>query len=908
MSLSPQKKRLFLIDGSAVVYRSHFAFSRNPLINSKGANTSVIFGFLRLLFKIQDEENPDYLGICFDTSEPTFRHEAYKEYKATREKMPDELREQLPMLRQVIGALNIPIIECPGWEADDVMATLSRQAAENSVDTCLVTGDKDLMQLVSDTVKIYNLRRAADDTELMNEEAVFNKMGVKPSQVRDYLALVGDSSDNIPGVPKVGAKTAADLLAEFNDLPGIYANIESITKKAVKSSLIENRELADLSKKLVTLDFDAPVETVLADLDLSDPHIDEVIAFFSELELNTFIERFKGSSAKIDSAKYKTIANEDEFTKLIADLNSAGHFTFDLETTSIDPMLAEIVGFSFSFAEGEAFYLPVKEAGDESDRFKSVELDSPAKTDLKPALLELFADASVKKNGQNAKYDILVLRNYDIEVNGLNFDTMLASYLLNPSLRQHNLDALALDHFNIVKIPTSDLIGKGKSEITMREVPQEKVALYACEDADVTERLRRLFEPRLRDSGMWDLAQDVEIPLIDTLVTVERNGVALDTEFLAAMSKEMERDLENLQQDIYTIAGEDFNIASPKQLGTILFEKLNLPVIKKTKTGFSTDASVLEKLALQHELPQKIIAFREVSKLKNTYVDTLPALINPRTGRVHTSYNQTVAATGRLSSTNPNLQNIPIRTEMGRRIRRAFIPQKDGWFILDADYSQIELRLMAHLSGDKNMQLAFENMSDIHQATAARVFGQSPEEVTSDLRRRAKEVNFGILYGMGAFGLASRLNIPQKEAQTIIDEYFMQYPGVNDYIKNTLSQAYKQGFVTTMLGRQRQIPEINSKNRRLREFAERIAINMPIQGSAADMIKIAMNNIHQRMQSENLAAMMIMQVHDELVFEVPENEIETMKKIVTVEMESALELDVPIAVEMGVAENWLEAH
>ncbi|MCA9732919.1 DNA polymerase I [candidate division KSB1 bacterium] len=908
MNQTSQNKRLFLIDGSAVVYRAHFAFIRNPLINSKGINTSAIFGFLRLLFKIQDEHKPDFLGICFDTSKPTFRHETYKEYKATREKMPDELRDQLPILRTVIDALNIPLLECPGWEADDVMATLSQRAAEENIETCLVTGDKDLMQLVSDTVKIYNLRRAGDDTELMDAEAVYNKMGVNPSQVRDYLALVGDSSDNVPGVPKIGAKTAAELLKEFENLEGIYANVEAISKNAVKISLLENRELADLSRKLVTLDFSAPVETNVTDLKINDPHTEQLLELFADLEFNSFVERFKMNTPAIDHSNYKTISSKNEFEQLIANLRAAGHFTFDLETTSADPMLAEIVGLSFSCMHGEAFYLPVQEAQSEEERFDTIRLDSKETADLKPELLAVFADASLAKNGQNAKYDIIVVQNYGIQVNGLAFDTMLASYLLNPSLRQHNLDALALEHLNIVKIPTEDLIGKGKKQITMRQVPMATVARYASEDADVTERLRQFFEPQLRETPMWDLAQEVEIPLINTLVEIERNGVSLDCDFLADMSKEMERNLENLEQEIYKQAGEEFNIASPKQLGTILFEKLRLPTIKKTKTGYSTDASVLEKLALQHELPQNIIAFREISKLKNTYVDALPALVNPRTGRVHTSYNQTVAATGRLSSSNPNLQNIPIRTEMGREIRRAFVPAKSDWFILDADYSQIELRLMAHLSGDKNLQAAFANDGDIHRATAARVFGKNPEEVTADLRRRAKEVNFGIMYGMGAFGLASRLNIEQKEARAIIDEYFLQYPGVNDYIKNTLRQAHDKGVVSTMLGRQRPVPEIKSKNRQVREFAERIAINMPIQGSAADMIKIAMNNIFRRIREEKLTAMMIMQVHDELVFEVPGSELDIMKKIVRNEMENALKVAVPIAVEMGVAGNWLEAH
>ena len=507
MTAQSQKKRLFLIDGSAVVYRSHFAFIRNPLINSKGANTSVIFGFLRLLFKIIDEEQPDYLAICFDTSKPTFRHEAYKEYKATRAKMPDELREQLPSLREVIAALNIPLLECPGWEADDIMATLARDAGNSGIDTCLVTGDKDLMQLVSDSVKIYNLRRAADDTELMDADAVFAKMNVRPNQIRDYLALVGDSSDNVPGVPKVGAKTAAGLLAEYETLEGIYQNLDQITKKAVQASLAENRELADLSQNLVTLDFAAPVEKDFTRLVTPEADTDKLLALFSDLELHTFVERFKSATPKIDYSKYKIVRKAADFESLIEQLKSAGHFTFDLETTSADPMLAEIVGFSFSCAEGEATYIPVRAAADATQEFVALELEGDEALDLKPQLHRLFRDAQIAKNGQNAKYDCIVLKNYGIEVKGLAFDTMVASYLLNPTLRQHNLDALALEHFNIVKIPTTDLIGSGKSQITMREVEVETVARYACADADVTERLRVPFEPRLQESGMWKLAE-----------------------------------------------------------------------------------------------------------------------------------------------------------------------------------------------------------------------------------------------------------------------------------------------------------------------------------------------------------------------------------------------------------------
>ncbi|MDQ7064452.1 MAG: DNA polymerase I [candidate division KSB1 bacterium] len=902
-------QKLFLIDGSALAYRSYFAFIQNPLINSRGENTSAIYGFVRTLFKIFDEEKPDYLGVVFDTSEPTFRHKAYKAYKATRQKMPDEMSEQLPILRQVIEALRIPIIEVPGYEADDILATLALKARERGLQVFLVTSDKDLMQLVDSVIKIYNLRRRIDEAEILGPSEVEEKMGVPPQQIRDFLALVGDSSDNIPGVPKVGKKTAQSLLREYRSLDNLLDHLDEVASKSVRESLRQNTDQARVSQQLVTLDTNVPIELDLDQLRLKEPDQQKVLALFTRLEFTSLMDRIAGET-KTDTSQYYTVTDEQQLLFLIDRLKRAGHFTFDLETTSQNPMMAEIVGFSFSCEEGEAFYVPASAAPKDADPYSHLILKPKQgeAIDLRGMLGPILTDETLAKNAQNAKYDILVLSQYGIRVRGLRFDTMLASYLLNPTSRQHNLDLLALEHLNIKKIPTSDLIGKGKKQISMRDVPLNLVARYACEDADVTERLRRLFEPRLKEAGLWELFQEVEIPLITVLVHMEETGVALDRPYLEAMSRDMEQQLRALEETIYEMAGERFNINSTQQLAKILFEKLKLPTGRRTKTGYSTDAAVLEKLAKDYELPRKLLEYREISKLKSTYVDALPRLINPRTGRVHTSYNQTVAATGRLSSSDPNLQNIPIRTEIGRQIRRAFIPGKPGWKILDADYSQIELRIMAHLSKDENLIKAFQNGEDVHRATAANVFGVPPEEVTPELRRRAKEINFGIMYGMGVYGLAQRLEITPEEAQTIIQEYFVKYPGVNDFIIRTLNEARQKGYVTTLLNRRRYLPEILSENRRVREFAERTAINTPIQGTAADMIKVAMIRIDRRLHEEKLRSKMIMQVHDELVFEAPEEELDALRSLVAHEMANALKLDVPIKVDIGIGKNWLEAH
>ncbi len=904
-----QRKKLFLIDGSALAYRSYFAFVKNPLINSRGENTSAIFGFLNSLLKIIDEHHPDYLAAVFDTPEPTFRHKIYPEYKATRQKMPDEMSEQLPRIRQVLEALRVPILEIPGLEADDVMGSLAIKAAQQNFETYLVTADKDFYQLVSPNIKVYDPGRAGKESEVLDEEGVVRKIGLPPSKIIDYLSLMGDSSDNVPGVEGIGPKTALELLQQFDSLDQIYQHLDQIGRESLRNKLEQNRELAYLSRQLVTLDIQAPLEIDLETLKRHEPDRARTFQLLKELEFNSLLDRFTATE-KTSEVKYATITTQEQLDQFIAQLKSCSQFTFDLETTDVDAMKAEIVGLSFCWKEGEAYYIPTVSVKTKSsadlfsvERFRGLPLQAVLRQ-----LAPIFQDEAIKKSGQNVKYDLLVLSRAGVEVRGVDFDTMIASYVVNPSLRQHNLDALALTYFNYQKIPTKELIGVGKKQISMAEVPIEEVSRYACEDADYTQRLRHVLEPMLIQYDLKKLFDDVEMPLVQVLMEMERNGVSLDVPLLEKMSRELSQRLDELIENIYQLAGQRFNINSTKQLADILFKKLGLPVKKKTKTGPSTDVDVLEELAKEHQLPRELLEYRQLSKLKSTYVDALPRLINPETGRVHTSYNQTVAATGRLSSSDPNLQNIPIRTELGRKIREAFIPADDRHVILDADYSQIELRIMAHLSQDPMLIKAFQEGKDIHRETAALVFKVPPEEVTDEMRRRAKEVNFGIMYGMGAYGLASRLEISQEEAEMFIINYFASYPKIQEFMMETQEFARKNGYVTTLLNRRRYLPDIHSDNRRVREFAERNAINTPIQGTAADLIKVAMINIFRRIKAERLASKMIMQVHDELVFEVPIDEVDRMKELVRHEMEQAIELSVPIKVDVGVGRNWLEAH
>ncbi|HDL19533.1 MAG TPA: DNA polymerase I [Bacteroidetes bacterium] len=909
------KKKLFLLDGSYLVYRSYFAFIRHPLINSKGENTSAAFGFTNSLHKVIKTEKPDYLAVIFDTPEPTFRHKLYPEYKATREKTPEEMIEQLPRIREVVEAFGIPIIEIPGYEADDIMATLAVRGEKQGFETYLLTGDKDLFQLVTSNIFIYKPGRSGDDVEIVTADWVREKWQVNPKQVRDVLALAGDSSDNIPGVPKIGNVTAKKLVNRFGSFENLLANKDQVEPLRIKESLLQNIDVAKLSYELVTIDRNVAVDIRWDQMKLKEPDKKRLAALFKELEFRSLSEEFMSKKEKIEQ-NYQTISTEPELKQFIQKLSGRKFFIFDLETTNRDPLLAELVGLSFSWQEGEAFYIPVKETGIGKSRkpaslFDSTENDGASGFSLSivlPVLKKILENEEQKKCGQNIKYDMLVLKRYGVEVKGVRFDTMVASYLIDPSNPQHNLDHLCLEYLNYEKIPTKKLIGTGKNQITMREVPVEKAGFYACEDADFTMRLQKIFEPKLKSAGLYDLFREVEIPLIDVLKQMEWNGVSLDKELLKNLSVQITEDLIQLEKSIYHEAGQQFNINSTQQLGTILFDKLQLPVARKTKTGYSTDVTVLEKLSKIHPLPQQILNYRQLAKLKSTYVDALMTLINPYTGRLHTSYNQTVAATGRLSSSNPNLQNIPIRTGLGKQIRKAFVAGKPDCLILDADYSQIELRIMAHLSGDETLLQTFVQDLDVHTATAAQIFDIPLDEVNRDHRRKAKEINFGIMYGMGRFGLSNRLDISIAEAEVFIDNYFDKYPKVREFIDRTIEDVRQKGYVTTLMNRRRYLPEINSENRRVREFAERTAINTPIQGTAADLIKVAMINIHEKLVEKRLKSIMTMQVHDELVFEVPRNELEEMREVVTGNMESALELKVPIKIDMGTGKNWLEAH
>ncbi len=904
--------RVFLLDGSALAYRSHFAFIRKPLINSKGENTGAVFGFTRSLLKIIDDEKPDYLAVVFDRPEPTFRHKKFAEYKATRERMPDELVEQLPKIVAASEALGAPIIQKAGFEADDILATLAQAAAEQNLEVFLVSGDKDLMQLIGQKIKMLRFTSTGpvEGTELIDADAVQQKMGVPPSKIVDLLALRGDTSDNVPGVPGVGDVTARQLLEEFGSLDAVLARAAEVKKAAVRKNLIEHRDQALLSRELVTLDTRVPIDVALDDIAYKSPDGERAGRLFRELEFNSLAARFSVAQEQNTTPSiFEIIDTPEKLTALVEQLRTAKIFAFDTETTSANPMDAELVGISFAWREGHGVYVPIAppQPNDGVDFFV---LSAGERVSAKKILQPILEDASLRKCGQNAKYDMLVMasRRVGIQIRGMVFDTMLASYLLSPGGRQHNLDALAMEHLRFKKIPTSDLIGSGVKQGSMRDAPVEKVAEYAAEDADITLRLYQVFAPKLQEMELQPLFEKVEMPLLPVLATMESTGVALDLSFLGEMSSKLAKDLRKLEEIIFTLAGEEFNLNSPAQLSKILFEKLKLPAKKKTKTGYSTDADVLEFLAKKYELPKILLDYRELSKLKSTYVDALPKLVNPRTGRVHTSYNQAVAATGRLSSSDPNLQNIPIRTEVGRQIRRAFIPGKPGWKLLDADYSQIELRIMAHLSKDAALTEIFRRDADVHRDTAGRMFNVPPEEVTPDMRRGAKEINFGIMYGMGAYGLSQRLQISVEEGDLFINNYFTQFPGVKAFIDKTKAEARANGYVTTLLGRRRYLPEINSDNRQRREFAERIAVNTPMQGSNADIIKLAMINIHRRLQEEKLSAHMILQVHDELVFEAPEEELPQLEKLVRHEMANAVQLEVPIKIGIGIGENWLEAH
>ena len=922
------RKRLFLIDAYALIYRSYYAFIKNPRINSRGENTSAILGFVNTLEDVLKRENPTHIAVGFDPHGPTFRHEAFEQYKAQREETPEAIRFSVPIIKEIIKAYRIPIIEVPGYEADDVIGSLALKAEAAGFDTYMMTPDKDYGQLVTEHTFMYR-PRFGGDYDVLGVPQVCEKYGIaSPRQVIDILGLMGDSSDNIPGCPGVGEKTAVKLIQEFGDIDGLLSHTD-LLKGALQRKVVENTELIKFSRFLATIKTDVEVEFDEEAM-LRKPIDEEALRqIFTEMEFRTLADRILGKkqptatpattqqpslfdaydAAEQQAAEEKSFDNastvahvyhlvdtEDAMWDLAALLGCAKEFAFDTETTSIDPMQAELVGMSFAMKAHEAYYVPV-----------------PADRAAAELVVEIFRSAleneAILKVGQNIKYDYIVLRNYGITLRGNMFDTMIAHYLLQPEQR-HNMDYLAEVYLKYRTIPIDELIGsKSKGQLSMRQVDAERVCEYAAEDADVTWQLQEVLRKELEQEEMTMLFDEIEMPLVRVLAEMEIAGVQVDTEAIKSSAQSLEDRINALEAEIFDLAGMTFNIASPRQVGEVLFEHLKIDSkARKTKTGqYSTSEEVLEHLRPNHPIVCKILDMRGLRKLLNTYVNALPDLINPRTGKIHTSFNQTVTATGRLSSSNPNLQNIPIRDTEGREIRRAFIASP-GCKFFSADYSQIELRIMAHMSGDSNMIEAFNSGADIHTATAARIYKVPMEEVTNDMRRKAKTANFGIIYGISTFGLAERLNIPRPEAKVLKDGYFATYPHIKEYMENCIDDARKKGYVTTLCGRRRMLPDINSHNATVRGYAERNAINAPIQGSAADVIKIAMTRIYNRIEREGLQARMILQVHDELNFDVPQHELEQLRQLVTEEMQNAYNLRVPLIADNGVADNWLEAH
>ena len=921
--------KLFLIDAYALIYRSYYAFIKNPRINSKGVNTSAVFGFINTLEDVLKREQPTHIAVAFDPKGPTFRHEAFEQYKAQREETPEVIRQSVPVIKEVIQAYHIPILEVPYYEADDVIGTVAKQAAANGFEVYMMTPDKDYGQLVADHIYMYR-PKFGGDYEVLGVSEVLEKYQLQSTeQVIDLLGLMGDTADNIPGCPGVGEKTAQKLLAEFGSIENLLANTDKL-KGAQKKKVEENVEQIRFSKFLATIKTDVPITFDAELCKRVAPDEDRLVELYTELEFKTFINRLKGESSVASSSKepkaavqYDLFATEpvvESEVSSLADINTMPHsyyladtaekqialceqllqeksFAFDTETDGLDPLTAGLVGMSFAIREQEAWYVPVPANQEEA-------------TDIVLRLAPALQHPEIEKVGQNIKFDILALRKYGVRVKGPLFDTMLAHYLLNPELR-HGMDYLAETYLKYKTVPIEDLIGpKGKKQASMRTVPIEQIKEYAAEDADVTLRLKHYFAPLLKQEGLESLFFEMEMPLIYVLAEMEATGVKLDTNALKQSSEVLSQQLSALEESIYDLAGQSFNINSTKQVGEILFDKLKLDEkAKKTKTGgYSTSEEVLEKIRGKHPIVDKLLEYRGIKKLLSTYIDALPALIHPETGKIHTSFNQAVTATGRLSSTNPNLQNIPVRDELGREIRKAFIADDDDCIFFSADYSQIELRLMAHLSNDPHMVEAFCSGADIHAATAAKIYGIPVEEVTSDMRRKAKTANFGIIYGISVFGLAERLSIPRAESKELIDGYFQTYPRIKEYMEESIRVAKEKGYVETLFKRKRFLPDINSHNAIVRGYAERNAINAPIQGSAADIIKLAMIRIHQRFEAEHLKSRMILQVHDELNFNVRKEEFDRVKEIVLDCMEHVLQLRVPLIADCGEGKNWLEAH
>ena len=919
--------KLFLIDAYAIIYRSYYAFIKNPRINSKGLNTSAIIGFVNTLQEVIEKEQPTHLGVAFDPHGPTFRSEAYPAYKAQREATPEDIRKAIPIIKELLNAYRIPVIQIDGYEADDVIGTLAKKADSIGIDTYMLTPDKDYGQLVTDHARIYRPRHGGG-YEVMGPQEVCAKYDIPtPLQVIDLLALMGDSADNFPGCPGVGEKTAVKLIKDFGSIDDLLHRTNEL-KGALQKKVVEHEDDIRLSYFLATIKTDVPVELDMKALARKEPDEDKLRALFTELEFKSLADRVlkkvekKPKSDNIQLSlfeeyvpegrvepefssfetlkttphEYKLVDNEEDLKKICDYFFTNKFLCLDTETTSTSPIDAELVGLSFSVKEHEAFYVPIPANREEALRIVNI---------FKP----LYEDPSILKIGQNLKYDLEVLRNYDIHLDGPMWDTMIAHYLIQPELR-HNMDYMAEVYLHYQTIHIDELIGaRGKNQKSMRDLQPSEVYEYACEDADITLQLKNKLEPELKNHDCEQLFYDIEMPLMPVLAEMEMNGVCLDTDSLSETSRILTDRMNEIEARIYELAGQSFNIASPKQVGEILFDKLRIvEKAKKTKTGqYVTSEEVLQQLKNKHEIVADILEHRGLKKLIGTYIEALPKLINPRTGHIHTSFNQTITATGRLSSSDPNLQNIPIRGEDGKEIRKAFIPEP-GCLFFSADYSQIELRVMAHLSGDENMIRVFKEGKDLHAATAANIYKKDINEVTRDERTKSKRANFGIIYGITVFGLAERLDIPRDEAKMLIDGYFQTFPQVHDYMEHAKEEARQKGYVTTLFGRRRYLPDINSQNATVRGFAERNAINAPIQGTAADIIKVAMIHIHQRFKAEGIRSKMILQVHDELNFSVYPEEKGRVEAIVLEEMQNALTMAVPLVADSGFGKNWLEAH
>lgn len=930
-----EEKKLFLLDAFALIYRAYFAFSRNPQTNSKGLDTSAVFGFANTLIEVLKKEKPTHIAVVFDTAKPTFRHEEYVEYKAHREAMPEGISGALPYIHRLIEAFRIPTLAVDGYEADDVIGTLAKKAEKEGFTTYMMTPDKDYAQLITENILMYRPSRSGKGVEVWGPKEVYEKFDVVDvKQVIDYLGMMGDASDNIPGIPGVGDKTARKLLQAYGSMEGLYENVDELKGK-MKEKVIANKEQAFLSRHLATICLDVPIELDPKSLEIEEIDKEKMAPLLAELEFRVMAKKVLGEDYNMPVAaapsapdngqmglfdaapasteqtvelvdmstiedqqhEYILIDTEESRKDLLKKLLQQKSVCFDTETTGLDELTAEMVGMSFSYEAHKAYYVPVP-----PERAKAQEIVSF----FKP----LFESETIEKIAQNIKYDMNMLLNYEVHLSGPLYDTMLAHYVLQPDMR-HNMTVLSETYLNYKPVEIESLIGKkGKGQKSMRDLPPEEVVDYASEDADITWRLKEVLAPQLEALKSFRVFKDIEMPLVPVLADMEREGIRMDAEMLTILSKELESDILTVQKEIFEMAGMEFNIASPKQMGEVLFDHMKLDEkAKKTKTGqYSTSEATLSKMAKKHDIIAKILDFRSLQKLKSTYVDALPMLVSEHTGRIHTSYNQAVAATGRLSSVNPNLQNIPIRTERGREVRKAFVARDENHLLLAADYSQIELRLIAELSKDPVMVEAFRNKEDIHSTTAAKIFDVAKEEVTREMRSHAKTVNFGIIYGVSAFGLSEQTNLSRKEAKEVIDAYFATYTHLKDYMQSNVTFAQEHGYVETIMGRRRYLKDINSRNAVVRKHAERNAVNAPVQGSAADIIKIAMIRIHNALKAAGVKTKMLLQVHDELIFDVPKDEVDLVSSIIKKEMEGAIETTVPLEVEIGLGDNWLQAH